>query len=135
MSNTYSDWARENMILNGFDPAQNKIIREDCSKYLRQASERKEKYDIIIIDPPTISRSKKMDEMFDVNTDHSDLIIRASKLLKSNESIIFFSTNSRKFKMDEELNGKFNIDDISHTTIPDGFRDKRIHKVYIIKLK
>jgi 23S rRNA (cytosine1962-C5)-methyltransferase len=135
MSNTYSDWARENMILNRFDPAQNKIIREDCSKYLRQASERKEKYDIIIIDPPTISRSKKMEEMFDVNRDHSDLILSASKLLRGNESIILFSTNSRKFKMDEELNGKFIIEDISHKTIPDGFRDKKIHKVYILKLK
>ncbi|HQO09375.1 MAG TPA: class I SAM-dependent methyltransferase [Clostridiales bacterium] len=135
MSNTYSDWARENMILNGFDLAQNKIIREDCSKYLRQASERKERYDIIIIDPPTISRSKKMEEMFDVNRDHPDLILSASKLLRGNESIIMFSTNSRKFKMDEELNGKFIIEDISHKTIPDGFRDKKIHKVYILKLK
>lgn len=135
MSNTYTDWARENFILNGFDLKKNVLIREDCAKYLKQAYDRRERYDIIIIDPPTISRSKKMDDMFDVNTDHPGLIMQASKLLNSKDSMIMFSTNSRKFKMDEELSVKFKIEDISHKTIPDGFRDKKIHKVYIIKLK
>ena len=135
MSNTYTDWARENFILNSFDLKNNILVREDCAKYLKQAYDRREKYDIIIIDPPTISRSKKMDEMFDVNTDHPALIIQASKFLISKDSMIMFSTNSRKFKMDEELSNKFKIEDISHKTIPDGFRDKKIHKVYIIKLK
>jgi len=135
MSNTYTDWARENFILNSFDLKNNILVREDCSKYLRQAYENREKYDIIIIDTPTISRSKKMDEMFDVNTDHTDLITNASKLLRNKDSMIMFSTNSRRFKMDEDLNEKFNIEDISHRTIPDGFRDKKIHKVFIIKLK
>jgi len=135
MSNTYTDWARENFMLNGFDLKKNVLVRDDCAKYLKQACDRRERYDIIIIDPPTISRSKKMDEMFDVNTDHSELILSASKLLRSNESIIFFSTNSRKFKMDEELNMKFRIEDISHKTIPEGFRDNKIHKVFILKIK
>ncbi|MBU4487198.1 MAG: class I SAM-dependent methyltransferase [Candidatus Delongbacteria bacterium] len=135
MSNTYSDWAKDNMILNGFDLNKNIVVREDCAKYLNQACDRHEKYDIIIIDPPTISRSKKMDEMFDVNEDHGKLILQASKLLKGEESMIMFSTNSRKFKMDEDLNSSFIIEDISNKTIPDGFRDRKIHKVYTIKLK
>jgi 23S rRNA (cytosine1962-C5)-methyltransferase len=135
MSNTYSEWARNNMDLNGFGQDRNEMVRDDCAKYLRTAYDRHEKFDLIIIDPPTISRSKKMDEMFDVNTDHSDLIIQASKLLSSRESLILFSTNSRKFKMDEDLNTKFNIEDNSHRTIPEGFRDKKIHKVFTISLK
>ncbi|MFA6653404.1 MAG: class I SAM-dependent methyltransferase [Candidatus Delongbacteria bacterium] len=133
MSNTYTEWAAENMKLNGFDLKDHQFIREDCMKFLDRAAKERLKFDMIIIDPPTISRSKKMDEMFDVNKDHPELIRRSAKLLKGGRGLIFFSTNSRKFKMDEQLVSDFEIQDISSRTIPDGFRDKKIHKVYLIK--
>jgi 23S rRNA (cytosine1962-C5)-methyltransferase len=135
MSNTYTAWAEKNFRLNGIDMKKHLLIREDCLKYLRTSYEKGEKFDLIIIDPPTISRSKKMDGIFDVNTGHAGLIINCSNLLRSKESVMLFSTNSRKFRMDEELNLKFNIDDISQKTIPEGFRDKKIHKVFLVKLK
>jgi len=135
MSNTYTEWASENMKLNGFNLKDNKFIRGDCMKFLDRAAEEDQKFDMIIIDPPTISRSKKMDEMFDVNKDHPELIKRSARLLRNKDSIIFFSTNSRKFKMDIELEDDFEIQDISTRTIPEGFRDKKIHKVYLIKQK
>jgi 23S rRNA (cytosine1962-C5)-methyltransferase len=135
MSNTYTLWADRNFELNGLSKDLNRTLREDCFKYLRTAEEGEERFDLIIIDPPTISRSKKMEEMFDINTDHPELIIMASKLLKGRESIILFSTNSRKFRMDENLQESFEISDISSKMMPDGFRDKKIHKVFIIKLK
>ena len=135
MSNTYTEWASENMKLNAFDSKDHQFVREDCIKYLETAYRERRKFDMIIIDPPTISRSKKMDEMFDVNNDHPDLIRRSVKLLAGKESLIFFSTNSRKFKMDMELESDFIIQDISSRTIPEGFRDKKIHKVYLIKQK
>ena len=135
MSNTYTEWASENMKLNGFDLKDHQFIREDCMKYLDRAAKEKLRFNMIIIDPPTISRSKKMDEMFDINKDHSDLIRRSAKLLASSQGLIFFSTNSRKFKMDIELESDLEIQDISTRTIPEGFRDKKIHKVYLIKQK
>jgi len=135
MSNTYTEWASENMKLNEFELKNHQFIREDCMKYLDRAAKEKQKFDMIIIDPPTISRSKKMEEMFDVNKDHSELLRRSAKLLKDKQSLIFFSTNSRKFKMDIELEDDFEIQDISTRTIPEGFRDKKIHKVYLIKQK
>lgn len=133
MSNTYTEWASENMKLNGFGAKDHHFLRDDCMKYLDGAVREKQKFDLIIIDPPTISRSKKMDEMFDINKDHSELIRKSAMLLKSKNSLIFFSTNSRKFKMDLELESDFDIEDISPKTIPEGFRDKKIHKVYLIK--
>ncbi|MBN2857838.1 MAG: class I SAM-dependent methyltransferase [Candidatus Delongbacteria bacterium] len=135
MSNTYTEWASENMKLNGFDMKDHQFIREDCMKYLDTASKEKQKFDIIIIDPPTISRSKKLEEMFDVNRDHALLINKAAELLRNKESLIFFSTNSRKFKLDTDLESDFVTEDVSSKTIPEGFRDKKIHKVYLVKLK
>lgn len=135
MSNTYTEWAAENMRFNGFNSKDHQFLRDDCMKYLDRAAKEEEKFDLIIIDPPTISRSKKMDEMFDINKNHAEIIRRSSKLLNGNEGLIFFSTNSRKFKMDGDLEEDFEIEDISSRTIPEGFRDKKIHKVYLIKLK
>ncbi len=135
MSNTYTAWAEKNFILNGLDLKKHQLVREDCLKYLNAAFENRKKFDLIIIDPPTISRSKRMDGMFDVNTDHPKLIYDCSKLMRSKESQIIFSTNSRKFIIDETLGEKFSIEDISSRSIPEGFRDRKIHKVYLIKFK
>jgi len=134
MSNTYTAWA-ENFRLNGIDLNKHGLVRDDCLKYLKSAAETGEKFDFIIIDPPTISRSKKMDGMFDINSDHYGLISDCSRLLRDKNSFLLFSTNSRKFKLDANLDDMFSIEEISAKTIPEGFRDKKIHKVYLIKLK
>ncbi len=135
MSNTYSGWAKENFRLNGFDGRKNETVREDCAKYLELAAKERRKFDLIIIDPPTISRSKKMDEMFDVNHDHPWLITKAFGLLRNSGGTILFSTNSRKFRMDENICLRYAVEDISPKMLPEGFRDKKIHKVFTIRSK
>lgn len=134
MSNSYTDWGRENFLLNGLTLKNNEIIREDCIKYLAQAKDSKEKFDIIIIDPPTISRSKKMDQIFDIQNDYVFLINEASKLL-SREGIIFFSTNSIRFKFDKSELNRFVIEEITDKTNPIDFMNKKHHRCWKLVMK
>jgi 23S rRNA (cytosine1962-C5)-methyltransferase len=126
MSNTYTDWGRENFLLNGISLQNNPIIREDCLQFLK---EERAKYDLIIIDPPTISRSKKMDQMFDIQVDYPDLLTKAIELLNP-EGVLFFSTNSRKFAFNERLFSSCTIQEISKKTLPIDFHDPKIHRCW-----
>lgn len=132
MSNTYTDWGRENFILNELPLKNHEIVRADCLKFLTQEIKTGIKYDIIVIDPPTISRSKKMDQLFDVNVDYISLISKGLKLLSPN-GFIFFSTNSRKFTFDESLFAGCKTLEISHKTLPTDFHDKKIHRAWKIE--
>lgn len=134
MSNTYTAWGKENFILNGLPLKNHEIVREDCLKFLDQEAYQHLKYDIIVIDPPTISRSKKMTQMFDIQLDYQMLLFKASRLL-SKEGVIYFSTNSRRFAFDETLYQTFFILDISDKTIPEDFHDSKIHRCWKISPK
>lgn len=128
MSNTYTDWGRDNFLLNGISLKNNPIVRADCLKFLEEETE---KYDVIVIDPPTISRSKKMDQMFDIQVDYVDLIRQALRLLNEGGTI-YFSTNSRKFVFDASLFGSCTIREISEKTIPLDFHNQKIHRCWKI---
>lgn len=130
LSNTYTEWGRENFLLNSLPLANNLIIREDCLRFLEKE---RELYDIIVIDPPTISRSKKMDQMFDIQKDYPFLISKALALLSPN-GILIFSTNSRDFDFDESLFKGCTIHDISKKTIPIDFHNQKIHRCWKISL-
>lgn len=129
MSNTYSDWAEKNFRLNNLPEATNAIVRADCLAFLDQE---RAKYDIIIIDPPTISRSKKMQGMFDIQEDYQLLLIKALSLL-SPGGRLFFSTNSRKFVFDKTPFSTIDVRDISAKCKPIDFKDPKIHQVYTLK--
>ncbi len=131
MSNTYTTWGRNNFSLNSLSLKNNPVIRADCLKFLDEEILSGPKYDIIIIDPPTISRSKKMDQMFDIQLDYVPLINKALKLL-SQGGAIFFSTNSRKFCLDETCFPSCRIEDISSKTRPIDFHDPKIHRCWKI---
>lgn len=134
MSNTYTDWGRENFILNSIPLKSHPIIREDCLKFFDQEIRTGMKYELIIIDPPTISRSKKMDQMFDVQTDYIFLIEKALQLLASGGTI-YFSTNSRKFIFDTDRFPNCSIFDVSSKTLPIDFADPKIHRCWKISLQ
>lgn len=131
MSNTYTAWAKDNFILNALSLKHNEIIRADCLKFLDEEIHSGTQYDMIIIDPPTISRSKKMNQLFDIQVDYIFLISKALRLL-SPEGMIFFSTNSRKFVFDTSYFTSCSIVDISHKTIPIDFHDSKIHRCWKI---
>src|SRR5690606_34271497 len=95
MSNTYLDWAKRNFDLNKMDRARHQTLRADCLDWLAQGEG---SYDLIFLDPPTFSNSKKMTEVLDVQRDHPDMIARAMALLAPGGTLIF-SNNFRRFKM------------------------------------
>jgi 23S rRNA G2069 N7-methylase RlmK/C1962 C5-methylase RlmI len=131
MSNTYTEWGKDNLKLNGIPLHNHPVIRADCLKFLEEEVRSGIKYDVIVIDPPTISRSKKMDQLFDIQVDYPFLVSCALQLLNP-DGIIFFSTNSRKFTFDIHLFPTCTIEDITHKTIPIDFRDEKIHRCWTI---
>lgn len=131
MSNTYTKWGEDNFTLNDLPLKNNVIVRADCLKFL---IEEKAKYDVIIIDPPTISRSKKMDRLFDVQEDYIFLIQKSLNLLLPN-GMLFFSTNARKFSFDESQFSHCKIEEISYKTLPQDFKDKKIHRCWKITVQ
>jgi 23S rRNA (cytosine1962-C5)-methyltransferase len=131
MSNTYTAWGRDNFILNSLSLKNNEIVRADCLLFLDDEIRSGIKYDLIIIDPPTISRSKKMSQLFDIQVDYIPLLSKALKLL-SKDGIIFFSTNSRKFAFENSHFPSCSIIEVSNKTIPIDFHDPKIHRCWKI---
>jgi 23S rRNA (cytosine1962-C5)-methyltransferase len=134
MSNTYTQWGRENFAINGLPARKNEIIRADCLKFLDEEVRTGNKYDVIVIDPPTISRSKKMDKMFDIQLDFIYLISKAIQLLDK-KGVIFFSTNSRQFVFGDIAFQSCEIEEITHKTIPQDFPKSKIHRCWKISLQ
>jgi 23S rRNA (cytosine1962-C5)-methyltransferase len=135
LSQTYCQWAERNLQLNGFKTnAQHHILAEDCLQFLQEAANRREKYNLIICDPPTFSNSKKMTQSsFAVDRDQADLLLACGRLLPSGGEL-FFSNNSRQFKLDEAaLTPHFEIRNITVQTIPEDFRNGRIHQCWLLK--
>ena len=131
MSNTYCHWGRKNFELNSLPAGSNTIVREDCLKFLNDEIASKKKYDVIVIDPPTVSRSKKMEQLFDIQEDYVGLLSKALLLL-SQGGTIFFSTNSRRFSFDQSFFPSCLIQDISAKTIPIDFHNQKIHRCWRI---
>jgi 23S rRNA (guanine2445-N2)-methyltransferase / 23S rRNA (guanine2069-N7)-methyltransferase len=128
MSNTYIEWAKKNMALNK-NAGEHEFIQADCLDWLNtEANEADRKqYDLIFLDPPTFSNSKRMDDVFDIQNDHVQLIKNATALLADN-GVLYFSTNFRRFKMEFSALSDLSIEDISASTIPEDFlRNPRIH--------
>ena len=127
MSNTYLQWAEDNMALNGFTADKYRNVRANCLEWLQEAQQAPEKYGLIFLDPPTFSNSTRMDGVFDIQRDHVSLIQMTVNLLTKDGTLIF-STNRRDFKMDNDALSKLTIKDISRATLPKDFeRNTKIH--------
>ena len=132
MSNTYCNWARENIKLNNLDAFKHIVIRDNVFFFLENIKTKNWKFDFIVIDPPTMSRSKKMLTKFDIQRDYPYLINTSSQYLTEN-GMILFSTNFRKFKFEHDKIVLKKVEDLSADSIPVDFKDPLIHKVYLIK--
>jgi len=130
MSNTYLTWAKENFKLNDLSLVKHQFIQENCLEWLGRC---REQFDVIFLDPPSFSNSKRMSHNFDVQRDHIGLIDAAMKLLRA-DGVLYFSTNFRKFKLSPVLESRYQIENISAETIDVDFkRNQRIHQCYMIK--
>lgn len=130
LSATYLNWARMNLALNGFGGLAHETVQADCLQWL--ADDRRE-YDLIFVDPPTFSNTKKENRVFDVQRDHRLLIEKAVARLAEG-GLLIFSTNFRRFQMDESIEKYYAIKNISKDTIPLDFgRNSRIHHCWEIR--
>ncbi|MBN0986655.1 bifunctional 23S rRNA (guanine(2069)-N(7))-methyltransferase RlmK/23S rRNA (guanine(2445)-N(2))-methyltransferase RlmL [Amphritea pacifica] len=130
MSATYLNWAKKNFALNGFSEARNHFIQEDCIRWLK--AQKGEGYDLIFLDPPTFSNSKRMHDVLDVQRDHVELISLAMGLLRP-EGKLIFSNNYRRFKIDPQLAERYRVVDITRKSIDLDFkRSSKIHQCFEI---
>ena len=134
LSNTYLSWSKENFVLNGLtvDHAdeQHQFFSSDCFEWLKEGHEQ---YNLIFIDPPTFSNSKKFYGTFDVQRDHVSLIKRAMNRLTS-DGTLYFSNNYRGFEMDEMILAEFDVEEITSETIGLDFkRNQKIHRAWKIQ--
>ena len=128
LSTTYIQWAEDNLRLNGFTGEQHRLVCRDVEEFLASRHET-DKYDLAIVDPPTFSNSKRLDHDWDVQQDFVPLLQKVIGKMTPG-GVIYFSTNSRRFKLDEASLSETKIREISKKTVPEDFRNKRIHRCW-----
>lgn len=131
LSKTYLDWARRNLALNGFSE-KNRLEQSDVMEWLARDNG---EYDLIFIDPPTFSNSKRMEGVFDVQRDHVHLLdLAMARLAKG--GVLYFSNNFRKFQLDEVLAQRYSVEEVSAQTLdPDFARNAKIHRAWRLTAK
>ncbi|WP_010223329.1 bifunctional 23S rRNA (guanine(2069)-N(7))-methyltransferase RlmK/23S rRNA (guanine(2445)-N(2))-methyltransferase RlmL [Pseudomonas donghuensis] len=131
LSKTYLDWARRNLSLNGFSD-KNRLEQGDVMAWLQAC---RDEYELIFIDPPTFSNSKRMEGVFDVQRDHVELLDLAVARLAPG-GVLYFSNNFRKFQLDENLAERYAVEEISAQTLdPDFARNSKIHRAWKIQAR
>jgi 23S rRNA (guanine2445-N2)-methyltransferase / 23S rRNA (guanine2069-N7)-methyltransferase len=129
LSRTYLDWARRNLDLNGFTGPAHRLIQADVLEYLREAQSL---FDLVFLDPPTFSNSKRMTGTLDVQRDHVDLLQATARRLAPGGTLVF-STNHTRFRLAADMLDGLTVEDVSASTIPRDFaRNPRIHRCYVI---
>jgi len=131
MSQTYCDWARDNLSFNGFAGSAHTIIRADVLAWLDEPVSAQ--WDLVVVDPPTFSNSKRMRATWDVQRDHVGLLAAVMRRVRPG-GVVYFSTNYRKFKPDEQAFGAARAVEISARSVPPDFRDKKIHRAWRLSL-
>jgi 23S rRNA (guanine2445-N2)-methyltransferase / 23S rRNA (guanine2069-N7)-methyltransferase len=135
MSRTYLDWAKRNLALNGLATPHHGFVQADCIAWLADEENASRRYDLMFIDPPTHSRSKRMEDDFDVQRDHAQLLKAAARLLAPDGAIVF-SNNYTRFKLDGLALEGFDVEDLTRRTLPKDFeRNPRIHAAFMLRRK
>jgi 23S rRNA (guanine2445-N2)-methyltransferase / 23S rRNA (guanine2069-N7)-methyltransferase len=131
MSNTYINWARENMDINGYTGEAHRFVRANCLEWLKLTAEENKKYQLIFIDPPTFSNSKKMLTSFDISRDHGELLNDCLAILADDGQIVF-STNARHFKLEDSVTENCFVKEITAMTTTEDFRRKPLHRCWCL---
>ncbi len=132
LSNTYLEWTRTNLSRNGFkDAGRHRTIRDESRAFLEHRARRGEPpFDLVVVDPPTFSRSARSETPWDVELDHAELLELVARNLVP-EGVVYFSTNFRRFHLAlERLAATYTIREITRRTIPEDFRNERIHRAW-----
>ncbi|WP_416885957.1 bifunctional 23S rRNA (guanine(2069)-N(7))-methyltransferase RlmK/23S rRNA (guanine(2445)-N(2))-methyltransferase RlmL [Marinospirillum sp.] len=134
LSRTYLSWLERNLALNKQESKKHFLVQADCRAWLaQQAQERRLSYDLIFMDPPTFSNSKRMQGTLDIQRDQEELVHHAMSLLTS-DGVLIFSNNLRGFKISPALLEAYEVQDISRATLdPDFERRPKIHQCFEIR--
>lgn len=131
LSATYLDWAARNFRANALLRDTHELLQADCGEWLSNATPAS--WDLIFLDPPTFSNSKRMQGVLDTQRDHMLLLERCMRLLAPGGQLLF-STNAQRFQLDAAANDRWAVKDISAATIPFDFkRNPRIHRAYELR--
>lgn len=129
LSNTYLDWTRRNLRANRCDdPRRHRTVRDESRAFLDHW--RGEPFELAVVDPPTFSRSAKSPHPWDVQEDHAELLETLAELMVP-DGVVYFSTNFRRFRLRDDVVGeRYQIREITKRTIPEDFRNQRIHRCW-----
>jgi 23S rRNA (guanine2445-N2)-methyltransferase / 23S rRNA (guanine2069-N7)-methyltransferase len=130
LSRPYLDWAHDNLSLNGLSGKEHEFIASDVASFIDKHPPG-EIYDLVVLDPPTFSNSKRTDQDWTVQDDASALLIRLMGLVRQG-GVVFFSTNFRRFKFDPQSIPATQVHEISNQTVPEDFRNRRVHRCWRI---
>lgn len=129
LSKNYLQWAQQNFEANQLGGSQHRFVSSDTLEFLAEAAKRGEQFDLAVVDPPTYSNSKRTDQDWDVQKQHSLLLDRLRDVMPAG-AIVYFSTNFRRFKFaTDEIDG-FEVHEISNRSVPEDFRNRRIHRCW-----
>ncbi|MFM7205507.1 MAG: bifunctional 23S rRNA (guanine(2069)-N(7))-methyltransferase RlmK/23S rRNA (guanine(2445)-N(2))-methyltransferase RlmL, partial [Planctomycetaceae bacterium] len=137
LSNTYLDWTRTNLARNDFkDAGRHRTVRDEARAFLEHRARRGEPpFELVVVDPPTFSRSARSETPWDVQQDHAELLELVARNLAAG-GVVYFSTNFRRFHLAaDRLEPLFTIREITNRTIPEDFRNQRIHRCWRLVAK
>lgn len=134
MSNTYLAWAKRNFVLNELDQTKHALLQADCIEWLRQpVAQKSSKFDVIFLDPPSFSNSKRMEGILDVQRDHAEMISLCMQRLAPG-GVLFFSNNLQKFSLDAHLKARFDVQDWQKSSLDKDFeRRPNIHHCWLLR--
>lgn len=130
LSKTYLNWAKDNLQINLFKGNQYQFIHADVKEYLKDI--KANSYDLIIMDPPTFSNSKRMKDFLDIQIDHPFLINQCLHALRKG-GLLYFSTNFTKFQLQDQLLKSSSIKNITAATTPFDFQGKLQRWCFLIE--
>ena len=134
LSKNYLSWAQENLKLNGLDGPQHRFVAGDSIEFLLKAvKDPKQRFDLVVVDPPTFSNSKRTEDDWDVQEQHVEMLDLVSQVLNPS-GVVYFSTNFRKFKPRLAELSQFESIEISSKTVPEDFRNRKIHRCWKMTL-
>ncbi len=132
LSNSYLHWSQHNFELNQIDPDKHQLVRADCMQWLEKNAEM---FDYILLDPPSFSNSKRMENTLDISRDQAQLVDLAMRHLNDSGSL-YFSNNKRGFALADEISQQYDVQDITTDTLdPDFERGRPAHKCWLIRHK
>lgn len=132
LSRTYTDWTRRNLALNGLDRPEHSCMAVDVLQWLEAAPPRDQRFDLIVLDPPSFSNSKRMETSFDVQRDHP-WVIQRTLLRLAPEGVLIFSNNRRGFDLHTAELPTCHLTDITRATTPPDFQRHPPHRCWEIR--